>query len=113
LIVADLLPAGLEIETVLRPSDGRITDGDSGAFAWIGEIDSAKTVQAQDDRFVAAIDVREQAVTLAYLVRAVTPGEFTVPGATAEDMYRPDVTARSAAGRMVVAPSSGSTGGRP
>ena len=113
LIVADLLPAGLEIETVLRPSDGQVIDGDSGAFAWIGEIDNAKTVQAQDDRFVAAIDVREQAVTLAYLVRAVTPGEFTVPGATAEDMYRPDVTARSAAGRMVIAPSSGTTGGRP
>ena len=113
LIVADLLPAGFEIETVLRPADGAVENGDSGAFNWIGTIDSAKTTQAQDDRFVAAIDVREKDVTLAYLVRAVTPGEFTLPGATAEDMYRPDVTARSAAGRVVIVPSTGGLGGKP
>ncbi|MEO9970984.1 MAG: alpha-2-macroglobulin [Hyphomonadaceae bacterium] len=113
LIIADLLPAGMEIETILRPADGRIDGGDNGAFGWIGEIGQGKTSQAQDDRFLAAIDVRDQDVTLAYLVRAVTPGEFTVPGATAEDMYRPDVTARSSAGRMVISPSSGGTGGKP
>jgi uncharacterized protein YfaS (alpha-2-macroglobulin family) len=113
LIVADLLPAGFEIETVLRPADGAIQNGDSGAFEWIGQIDRAKTTQAQDDRFVAAIDVRAEDVTLAYLVRAVTPGEFTLPGATAEDMYRPDVTARSRAGRLVIAPSTGGLGGKP
>lgn len=113
LIIADLLPAGMEIETVLRPADGRIENGDNGAFAWIGTIARGKTTQAQDDRFVAAVDVQSDNVTLAYLVRAVTPGEFTVPGATAEDMYRPSVTARSRAGRMVIRPASGGTGGKP
>ena len=56
-IVADLLPAGFEIETILRPADGDRRNGDDGAFAWIGEISSSKTAQARDDRFVAAIDL--------------------------------------------------------
>lgn len=114
LIIADLLPAGFEIETILRPADGYRGDRrDDGAFAWIGRIDRPKTAQAQDDRFVAAIDLREQSATLAYLVRAVTPGDFVIPGATAEDMYRPDVHARSAAGRIVIKAANGGLGGRP
>ncbi|MAI89951.1 alpha-2-macroglobulin [Ponticaulis sp.] len=92
MIVEDLLPAGFEIEAILQPSDGVSEDG---AFSWIGDIAAPKIAEARDDRFVAAIDVREDAVQLAYVVRAVTPGEFTFPGAVTEDMYRPDVFARS------------------
>lgn len=111
-IVADLLPAGFEIETVLKPADGA-RDGDTnGAFAWAGEIDAAKTAEARDDRFVAAIDVRNEAVRLAYVVRAVTPGEFVMPGVTAEDMYRPDVFARSAPGRVTISTANAATGGQ-
>jgi alpha-2-macroglobulin len=40
--------------------------------------------------------------TVAYLVRAVTPGSFVHPAATVEDMYRPDRFARTAAGRIDV-----------
>ena len=111
-IVADLLPAGFEIETILRPADGR-RSGDDGAFAWAGEIDRARTAQARDDRYVAAIDVRADDVTLAYLVRAVTPGDFVVPGVTVEDMYRPQVQARSGATRLVIQPASSAASGRP
>ena len=111
-IVADLLPAGFEIETVLKPADGA-RDGDTnGAFAWAGEIDAAKTAEARDDRFVAAIDVRNEAVRLAYVVRAVTPGEFVMPGVTAEDMYRPDVFARSAPGHVTISTANAATGGQ-
>ena len=111
-IVADLLPAGFEIETVLKPADG-VREGDTnGAFAWAGEIDTAKTAEARDDRFVAAIDVRNEAVRLAYVVRAVTPGEFVMPGVTAEDMYRPDVFARSAPGRVTISTANAATGGQ-
>lgn len=113
LIVADLLPAGFEIESVLRPADGDLEEGDDGAFAWIGRLDWAKTAEARDDRYVAAIDVRDEPVTLAYVVRAVTPGTFTVPGAIAEDMYRPDVMARSAAGTVTIRPAVAGAGGRP
>ena len=110
-ILADLLPAGFEIETVLRPADGNREYGTDGAFAWIGEIDQAETAEARDDRFVAAIDVVGDARTLAYVVRAVTPGSFTMPGAVAEDMYRPDVFARSAATQVTIAPLAAGAGG--
>ncbi|MFN7054395.1 alpha-2-macroglobulin family protein [Hyphomonas sp.] len=120
-IVADLLPAGFEIETVLRPADGQLTEYDwrtgedrmrTGAFGFLGRIARAQSAEAQDDRFVAAIDVADQPVTLAYVVRAVTPGSFAVPGVVAEDMYRPDVYARSAPGRVTILAAQGAAGGR-
>ena len=43
--------------------------------------------------------------TVAYMVRAVTPGAFIHPAATVEDMYRPERYARSAAGKLTVVPS--------
>jgi len=110
-IVADLLPAGFEIETVLRPADGRQEYGPSGAFAFLGDLAYTQTAQAQDDRFVAAVDVYANSVTMAYVVRAVTPGDFAIPGVVAEDMYRPDVFARSRAGRVTVAPAQGAAEG--
>ncbi|MEL7032993.1 MAG: alpha-2-macroglobulin [Pseudomonadota bacterium] len=110
-IVADLLPAGFEIETILRPADGNREFGTDGVFAWVGDIDSAETAEARDDRFVAAIDVVDESRTLAYIVRAVTPGTFTMPGVVAEDMYRPDVFARSAATEITIAPQAGGPGG--
>ena len=110
-IIADLLPAGFEIETVLRPADGRRKGESSGAFAFVGEIGDAQSQQAQDDRFVAAVDIYGEPVTLAYVVRAVTPGAFAMPGVVAEDMYRPAVYARSSAGRVTIVGAPGSTAG--
>ena len=40
--------------------------------------------------------------TVAYLVRAVTPGSFAHPAATVEDMYRPDRFGRTATGAIEV-----------
>ncbi|MGD2131276.1 MAG: alpha-2-macroglobulin [Maricaulaceae bacterium] len=102
LIVADLLPAGFEIEAILRPEDA----GDRGPYGWLGDIASTKVAEARDDRFVAALDVYEDARTLAYVVRAVTPGRFVAPGVVVEDMYRPDVFARSAGFDVEIAPRS-------
>lgn len=108
-LVVDLLPAGLEIETVLRPSDGVDTfSGRGGAFAWVGEIGWTKVSEARDDRFVAAADMQGgRDFTVAYVARAVTPGRFVAPGAQVEDMYRPSVVGRTASGRVRVAPSGG------
>ena len=52
----------------------------------------------------AAPAVKPPAVqaTLAYIVRAVTPGTYVHPAATVEDMYRPDRYARTAAGTLTV-----------
>jgi uncharacterized protein YfaS (alpha-2-macroglobulin family) len=40
--------------------------------------------------------------SVAYIVRAVTPGTFVHPAVTVEDMYRPDRYARTKAGTLVV-----------
>ena len=45
--------------------------------------------------------------TLAYIVRAVTPGTFVHPAATVEDMYRPERYARTAAGTLTVGSLAG------
>ncbi|WP_411820643.1 alpha-2-macroglobulin [Hyphococcus formosus] len=102
-VIADLLPAGFEIETVLEPSDagGR---GNNGPYKWIGELTRPRIAEARDDRFVAAVDIRgNQRFTLAYVVRAVTPGKFVMPGVVIEDMYKPGVFARTTVAQVSIA----------
>ena len=100
-IVEDLLPPGFEIEAVVRPEDA----GNTGVYSWLDNIRTPRVAEARDDRFVAALDLRNRrAERIAYVVRAVTPGSYTLPGAVVEDMYRPDTFARSATGRIVIAP---------
>ncbi|MCG9916459.1 MAG: alpha-2-macroglobulin family protein [Phenylobacterium sp.] len=100
LVIDDPLPAGFEIETVLGPDDAQ-----SGPFRFLGQLSSADVQEARDDRYVAAMDLpgRED-FAFAYVARAVTPGDFLLPGAEARDMYRPAVNARTSVGRTVVAP---------
>ena len=46
----------------------------------------------RDDRYVAAIKLDSgQYAKLFYIVRAVTPGTYTVPPPQVEDMYRPTI----------------------
>ena len=62
--------------------------------------------EERDDRFVAALDLRGgvKDFTLAYVVRAVTAGEFNYPALVVEDMYEPETTGRTAIGKLTVAP---------
>ena len=98
-LIVDLLPAGFEIENP-RIGDGRSTE-DVAQQLGLTAVDH---VEMRDDRFVAAIDLngsyREFAV--AYLVRAVTPGTFTLPAAFVEDMYMPQHHARTAMGQITI-----------
>ena len=105
-VIADLLPAGFEIETILTPDSGassRDNGGSEGAFKWMGQISPFDVTEARDDRFIASLssDGREN-YTAAYIVRAVTPGEFVLPGAVVEDMYRPADRAITAAGTLSI-----------
>jgi uncharacterized protein YfaS (alpha-2-macroglobulin family) len=43
---------------------------------------------------------------LAYIVRAVSPGQFHHPAATVEDMYRPEFRAWTDSGRVEVVPGT-------
>jgi hypothetical protein len=93
-LVVDLLPAGVEIENQnLEHASVRLDelkiDGES-----VADLKTPERImyeEFREDRYVAAIDVGEYSgtVTLFYLVRAVTPGVYKVPGSYVEDMYRP------------------------
>ncbi|WP_019295023.1 MULTISPECIES: MG2 domain-containing protein [unclassified Leisingera] len=97
LMINDPLPAGFEIDNpnLLRSGDLRDLD-------WLNPAE-AEHAEFRSDRFLAAVNVRDaSAVTLAYVVRAVTSGVFHHPAASVEDMYRPAYRARTAAGRVEV-----------
>ncbi len=99
LIITDLLPAGLEID-----NPNIVKSADLVNFKWLPETSPAH-MEFRDDRFVAAFDRRKGATsefTVAYSVRAVTPGRFKHPAAHVEDMYRPELSARTATGWMSV-----------
>lgn len=102
-VLADLLPAGFEIETVLTPADGEQRNGADGPYEWLGEISDFDLIEARDDRLVASLKTyRRDRYMAAYVVRAVTPGRFTLPGAHIEDMYRPADQALTPATRLTV-----------
>jgi uncharacterized protein YfaS (alpha-2-macroglobulin family) len=98
-LVVDLLPAGFEIESATPTSQ-------SGNFQWLKDLTDAAYTEQRDDRYVAALDLGENTAdfTLAYVVRAVTPGDFTYPALVVEDMYEPETTGRAAMGKLTVQP---------
>ena len=96
LLVADLLPAGLEVQAAI------VEDGERGV---VERADRPDALRLRDDRYVAALSRNGgESFRLAYLVRAVTPGTFRVPGPYVEDMYDPAIQARGAMGRLTVHP---------
>jgi uncharacterized protein YfaS (alpha-2-macroglobulin family) len=97
-VVADPLPAGFEIENPdLSSSNG------TGDLSWI-TVDTPTHVESRTDQYVAAFRYVEDQndFSTAYMVRATSPGKFVTPGATIEDMYRPELRANTAAGKLEV-----------
>ncbi|MGJ8564567.1 MAG: alpha-2-macroglobulin family protein [Alphaproteobacteria bacterium] len=104
IVLADLLPAGFEIETILNPQDGALKDGSDGAYVWVGNISKFQVTEARDDRFIASLETyRKDTYIAAYIVRAVTAGDFVMPGAVLEDMYRPADRAVTQTRRITIA----------
>ncbi len=103
-LVVDLLPAGFEIENT-RLSGSAKTD----QFSWLGDLTTPSYAEFRDDRYIAAVNLDEDhdSFTLAYLVRAVTPGTYRLPGSSIEDMYRPNLRARTAMGSLTIMPYNG------
>jgi uncharacterized protein YfaS (alpha-2-macroglobulin family) len=101
------------------------------AYEFLGPLTHANLLEARDDRLVAAFDLgrdvaRERSryfsnietdaagrpikrledneFHVAYVIRVVTPGSFTLPEAVVEDMYRPGVMARTEAAQTMADP---------
>lgn len=93
-LLTDLLPAGLELEN-FNLGDGKQWAGVVIDGIELSDRDDAAQVRHEefrDDRYVAALKLEPgDTARVFYLVRAVTPGTYTVPPSMVEDMYRPDL----------------------
>lgn len=103
IMVSDYLPAGLEID-----NPKLVSSGDSGTLDWIEDGEEPENTEFRDDRFTAAIDRASDdtaVFTVAYVVRAVSPGKYVLPQAYVEDMYNPSRYGRSGTGTVEVRPA--------
>jgi uncharacterized protein YfaS (alpha-2-macroglobulin family) len=100
-LVVDLLPAGFEIENT-RLSDARQTS----ELSWVSQLANPTYTEFLDDRYIAALELDGEAdnrfFLVGYMVRAVTPGTFTVPAPSIEDMYAPEIRARGTRGSVTI-----------
>jgi uncharacterized protein YfaS (alpha-2-macroglobulin family) len=100
IMVSDYLPAGFEID-----NPHLVSSGETGTLAWIEDGEEAENTEFRDDRFTAAIDraANDKSIfTVAYVVRAVSPGKYVLPQAYVEDMYNPSRYGRSGTGSVEV-----------
>jgi alpha-2-macroglobulin len=100
IMVSDYLPAGFEID-----NPHLVSSGDTGTLAWIEDGEEPEDTEFRDDRFTAAIDraANDKSIfTVAYVVRAVSPGKYVLPQAYVEDMYNPSRYGRTGTGSVEV-----------
>ena len=103
IMVSDYLPAGFEID-----NPNLVSSGDSGTLDWIEGGEEPENAEFRDDRFTAAIDRASDdnsVFTVAYVVRAVSPGKYVLPQAYVEDMYNPSRYGRTGTGSVEVRPA--------
>jgi alpha-2-macroglobulin len=107
------------------PKDGSEADDthkSAPPYSFLGALTNPHVAEARDDQFVAAFQLgkgdphqtnrhfarnpglSDDAFHLAYVVRVVTPGTFTLPEAVVEDMYRPSMMARTESGQTIAEP---------
>ncbi|WP_182084037.1 alpha-2-macroglobulin family protein [Aureimonas sp. ME7] len=100
LMIDDPLPAGLAID-----NPAILKGGDVAALDFLELTGEAAHTEFRADRFVVAVDKpanSTSAMRFAYIVRALSPGEFVHPAAVVEDMYRPERRGRTDEGRVSV-----------
>jgi alpha-2-macroglobulin len=76
-------------------------------MSWLGTLSDTESQPGADDRYAAVIPLTSdnKSFRIAVKLRAVTPGNYEMPGAELSDMYRPGVYARQAANRITVLPA--------
>jgi uncharacterized protein YfaS (alpha-2-macroglobulin family) len=109
LAVDDAVPAGLEpVNTKLVTSGGAPKKDAVRKRGEPVDLDDdwwwrPSFRELRDDRVLVFIDnLYPGPASFDYLARATTVGTFVVPGTTAEEMYQPEIAARTAPGTFVV-----------
>ncbi|HWV97591.1 MAG TPA: alpha-2-macroglobulin family protein, partial [Xanthobacteraceae bacterium] len=100
IMVVDYLPAGFEID-----NPHLVSSGDTGTLDWIDDGEEPEHTEFRDDRFSASINRAsndKSVFTVAYVVRAVSPGKYVLPQAYVEDMYNPSRYGRTGTGAIEV-----------
>ncbi len=101
-LLADLLPAGVRIE------NGNLGGSSVETFALLGELTSdVSQMELRDDRFVLAFNPHgdyQKTFRFAYLVRALTPGNYVLPPAVIEDMYQAQFRAQTTVQSLTIKP---------
>jgi uncharacterized protein YfaS (alpha-2-macroglobulin family) len=100
IMIADYLPAGFEID-----NPRLVSSGDTGTLDWIEDAEEPEHSEFRDDRFNTAIERASDdspVFTVAYVVRAVSPGKYVLPQAFVEDMYNPSRYGRTATGTLEI-----------
>jgi uncharacterized protein YfaS (alpha-2-macroglobulin family) len=106
--VDDPVPAGLEpLNTKLATSGGVPKTGARRGRGESRDLDDTwwrpSFREMRDDRVLVFIDrLHPGPASFDYLARATTVGTFVVPGTSAEEMYQPEIAARTAPGTFVV-----------
>ena len=119
--VNDPIPAGMEpVNTFFATTAGSLADGEMEDTGWgygygyyydTGWADEPMTWsdwvfnhrEMHDDRVTLYADWMPAGIHVAtYVTRATTPGDYSHPAATAEEMYRPENFGRTEQGRLTV-----------
>ena len=102
IMLSSPLPSGFEIENV------KLVEGAGlEAYPWLKLDEKPEFTETRDDRFLAAFERgvgSPPGFSVAFIVRAVTPGVFANPASLVEDMYRPDRFATTSSGTLTIAP---------
>ncbi len=95
-VVTDLLPAGFEIE---NPRVSSIPD-----LAWIRDNHATEYLDIRDDRINLYTSIGQQPQHFYYVVRVVSPGNYTMGPVSADAMYSGEYHSIHGAGRVLIQP---------
>jgi hypothetical protein len=97
MVIADLLPAGVEIEDPNLRGAADAKEPEGGPYR-IGP----ERIERRDDRILVFAHIPEGASEYRYAVRAVTSGTFTLPAVEASCMYDPGLFSVNGRGTVTV-----------
>ena len=103
--IVDPLPAGLEpINQAFKTTAHFAMEGDASDMRWSSWVFDHREMD-DDGLKLYATYMPPGIHTFSYLARATTPGNYALPAARVEEMYRPENFGRTEQGRFTVGSS--------